>query len=176
MPRTVGSERPQRESLDHPLCRSYCSSSSADICGPRDSIVSYMTKQSLPAVSTVTSTTLEEFKTADKVVVVAYFDAKDKKSNETFTGIADSLRESLLFGATHDADLAKSEGVKQPGIVLYKQFDAGKDSFEDKFTTENIERFINTAKVPLVGELTPETYADYMKVREPATSQCGTEA
>ncbi|KAI9722404.1 MAG: protein disulfide-isomerase precursor [Chrysothrix sp. TS-e1954] len=125
-------------------------------------IISYMTKQSLPAVSPVTKDTLEEFKTADKVVLVAYFDAKDSKSNETFTGIANSMRDNFLFGATNDADLAKGEGVKQPGIVLYKQFDEGKDIFTEKFTTENVEKFAKTASVPLIGEVGPETYADYM--------------
>ena len=123
-----------------------------------------MTKQSLPAVSPVTKDTIEEFKTSDKVVLVAYFDAKDSKSNETYTGIASSMRDNFLFGATNDADLAKAEGVKQPGLVLYKQFDEGKDVFAEKFTTENIEKFAKTASVPLIGEVGPETYADYMAV------------
>jgi len=125
-------------------------------------IVSYMTKQSLPSVSTVDSTTLEEFKTADKVVLVAYFAADDKASNETFTEVANDLRDSYLFGATNDADLAKAEGVKQPGIVLYKTFDEGKDTFEEKFTKASIEEFAKTASTPLVGEVGPETYAGYM--------------
>jgi len=52
-------------------------------------IISYMTKQALPAVSVLGSDSLEEFKTADKVVAVAYFDADDKTSNTTFTEIAE---------------------------------------------------------------------------------------
>ena len=51
-----------------------------------------MTKQALPAVSVLTTDTLEDFKTADKVVVVAYFDKDDKSSNETFSSVAQSLR------------------------------------------------------------------------------------
>ena len=123
-----------------------------------------MTKQSLPAVSTVTKESLEDFKTADQVVLVGYFDAKDTKSSETFSEVADTMRDSFLFGATNDAELAKAEGVKQPAIVLYKQFDEGKDTFEEKFTTENIEKFAQTASVPLIGEVGPETYAGYMSV------------
>ena len=125
-----------------------------------------MTKQSLPPVSTITKDTLEDFKTADKVVLVAYLDAKDKASNETFSGVAEALRDSYLFGATSDADLAKEEGVKAPAIVLYKQFDEGKNTFEgEKFTKENIESFAKASATPLVGEVGPETYADYMAVR-----------
>jgi len=123
-----------------------------------------MIKQSLPAVSTLTSETLEEFKTADKVVLVAYIDADDKASNETFTAVANDLRDSYLFGATNDAALAKVEGVEAPAIVLYKQFDEGKNIFEEKFDKEAIEKFAKTASIPLVGEVGPETYAGYMAV------------
>ena len=77
-----------------------------------------MTKQALPAVSTLTSDTLEEFKTADKVVLVAFFEADDKASNTSFSEVAESLRDDYLFGATNDATLAEAEGIKRPGIVL----------------------------------------------------------
>ena len=127
-------------------------------------IVSYMTKQSLPAVSILSSETLTEFKTADKVVVVAYFAADDTKSNTTFSEVAEKLRDDYLFGATNDVALAKVEGVKQPGIVLYKTFDEGRDTYEEKFDEELISQFIKTAAIPLVGEVGPETYASYMAV------------
>ncbi|KAJ8115590.1 hypothetical protein OPT61_g2800 [Boeremia exigua] len=127
-----------------------------------DSLVSYMTKQALPAVSEVTKDTLEEFKTADKVVLVAYFAADDKASNETFNSVAGSLRDNYLFGATNDAALAKAEGVEQPGLVLYKSFDDGKDVFTEKFDAEAIKSFASVAATPLIGEVGPETYAGYM--------------
>lgn len=123
-----------------------------------------MTKQALPAVSVVTTDTIEEFKIADKVVLVAYFDAKDTKSNTSFAAVADSLRDSYLFGATSDAALAKAEGVTQPSIVLYKSFDEGKNVFDQTFTVESIEKFAKTAATPLIGEVGPETYSDYMAV------------
>lgn len=123
-----------------------------------------MTKQSLPPVSTLTAESIEEFKTADKVVLVAFFEADDKSSNETFSSIAESLRDDYLFGATNDAALATSEGVKQPAIILYKDFDEGKNTFEEKFDKAAIEDFAKKASIPLVGEVGPETYAGYMSV------------
>ncbi|MCJ1484686.1 protein disulfide-isomerase precursor [Schaereria dolodes] len=125
-------------------------------------IISYMTKQALPAVSLLTTETIEEFKTADKVVLVAFFEADDKHSNTTYSETAESLRDNYLFGATSDAALAKAEGVKVPGIVLYKTFDEGKNVYEEKFEKASIEKFAKTAAVPLVGEVGPETYAEYM--------------
>lgn len=124
-----------------------------------------MTKQQLPAVSLLTSDNLEDFKTTDKVVVVAFIAADDKASNQTFTALAESLRDEYIFGASNDASLAKAEGVKQPGIVLYKDFDEGKATFDKAFDEDGISKFIKTASTPLVGEVGPETYASYMGVR-----------
>lgn len=131
-----------------------------------------MTKQSLPAVSTLTTETIEEFKTADKVVLVAYFEADDKASNSSFSQVADALRDSYLFGATNDATLAKAEGVKQPAVVLYKAFDEGKAIFDRKFEKEALESFAKIAATPLVGEVGPETYAGYMAVGRHLMSIC----
>ena len=123
-----------------------------------------MTKQALPAVSDLTADKLEEFKTADNVVAVAYFAADDKTSNTTFSEVASSLRDDYLFGAISDADVAKAEGVKQPAIVLYKNFDEGKNTFTEKFDKEAITKFIKAAATPLVGEVGPDTYQSYMDV------------
>jgi protein disulfide-isomerase A1 len=54
-----------------------------------------MTKQALPSVSVLDSETLEDFKTADKVVLVAYFDKDDKTSNETRTPLRSSQGQQL---------------------------------------------------------------------------------
>ena len=139
------------------------------------SIISYMTKQSMPAVTLLDKDTIEDFKTADKVVVIAFFDATDKRSNETFNKAAEDLRDSFLFGATSDPELAKKESVGQPGLVLYKSFDEGKNIFGGKFEQDKIEEFIGTASIPLIGEVGPETYAGYMAVSTsksaPARSQ-----
>ncbi|KAK3671435.1 protein disulfide-isomerase precursor [Recurvomyces mirabilis] len=133
--------------------------------GPRkaQAIVSYMTKQSLPSVSLLhTGEALEEFKTADKVVLVGYFGKDDKTSNVTFEEVADELRDSFLFGATSDPALAKAEGVTPPAVVLYKTFDEGKNTFEEGFTKEKLTTFAKTASTPVIGEVGPETYAGYM--------------
>ncbi|KAL5116830.1 protein disulfide-isomerase precursor [Pleosporales sp. CAS-2024a] len=127
-----------------------------------DSLISYMTKQALPAVSIVTKDTLPDFKKADKVVIVAYFAADDKASNETFTAVADSLRDNFLFGASNDAALAKAEDSHQPGIVLYKAFDEGTSFFTGTFDVETIKKFCQLASTPLIGAVDPKTYNDYM--------------
>ncbi|CAJ2501557.1 Uu.00g044100.m01.CDS01 [Anthostomella pinea] len=132
-----------------------------------DAITSFMIKQSLPAVSLLSADTIEDFKTADKVVLVAYVDPSDKSANETYTATAEQLRDSYLFGATNDATLAEAEGVTAPAIVLYKQFDEGKSTFTDKFDKDAILAFVKTASTPLIGEVGPETYSGYMSAGIP---------
>ncbi|KAK0745921.1 protein disulfide-isomerase precursor [Schizothecium vesticola] len=130
-------------------------------------ITSYMIKQSLPAVSAVTKDNFEEFKKADKVVIVAYLDESDKASKEAFSAAAEKLRDNYPFGFSNDAELAKAEGVTAPAIVLYKDFDEGKSTFTEKFDAEAIEKFTKTASTPLIGEVGPETYSDYMSAGLP---------
>ncbi|POR34254.1 Protein disulfide-isomerase [Tolypocladium paradoxum] len=130
-------------------------------------ITSYMVKQSLPAVSILSKDSLEDFKTADQVVLVAYIAADDKASNETFTAVAESLRDDYLFGGVNDAAVAEAEGVNFPSIVLYKSFDEGKNEFKGKFDADAIKEFAKTSATPLVGEVGPDTYAGYMSAGLP---------
>jgi len=130
-------------------------------------ITSYMIKQSLPAVSGVNKENLEDFKKADKVVLVAYVSPTDKASRDVFEAVAEKLRDNYPFGFSNDVELAEAEGVTQPAIVLYKDFDEGKSSFTAKFDAEAIEKFAKTASTPLIGEVGPETYSDYMSAGIP---------
>ncbi|TGZ76966.1 protein disulfide isomerase [Ascodesmis nigricans] len=132
-----------------------------------DSIVSYMVKQSLPAVSVLDKAAYADFKSADKVVVIAYVDAEDKTSTTAFSEVAEKLRDSYLFGSTSDASLAEAAGVKAPAIVLYKTFDEGKAVFDGKIEEAAIAEFVKTSATPLVGEVGPETYAGYMEAGIP---------
>jgi protein disulfide-isomerase A1 len=124
-----------------------------------------MTKQSLPAVSTVTEENLEEVKTMDNVVVIGYISPEDEASTELFTEVAESERDSYLFGSSSDADLAKAESVKQPSIVLYKDFDEKKAVFDGSFEKDAILKWIKMTSTPLVGEVNPDTYSGYVSVR-----------
>ncbi|PHH87873.1 hypothetical protein CDD83_8300 [Cordyceps sp. RAO-2017] len=132
-----------------------------------DAIHSYMVKRSMPAVSLLSKDTIEDFKKGDKVVLIAYIAADDKASNETFASVANSLRDDYMFGGINDAAVAEAEGVKFPSIVLYKTFDEGKNTFDAKFEAEAITKFAKTSATPLVGEVGPETYSDYMSAGIP---------
>ena len=128
------------------------------------SIVSYMIKQSLPAVSSVNEENLEEIKTMDKIVVIGYIPSDDQKTYQAFEKYAESQRDNYLFAATDDAAIAKKEGVEQPSIVLYKDFDEKKAIYDGEIEQEAIHTWVKSASTPLVGEIGPETYSGYIGV------------
>jgi len=81
--------------------------------------------------------------------------------------LADAQRDNYLFGTTNDAAVAEAEGVKQPSIILYKDFDEKKAIYDGQFEQEDLLTWIKTASTPLVGEVNPETYSNYMSAGIP---------
>lgn len=124
-----------------------------------------MIKQSLPAVSNVDEANIEEFKTMDKIVIIGYIPSDDKAKTETFTKFAESQRDNYLFASSIEPALAEKEDVKQPSLVLYKDFDEKKAVYDGKWTDDAILSWVKTASTPLVGVVGPETYSGYITVR-----------
>jgi len=134
--------------------------------GPRkaDGIVSYMVKQSLPAVTTVTSDQFEEFKKADKMVLVAFVDDESSAPATVFKNAADEHRDDYLFGLATDAEVLKAAGVTAPALVLYRSFDEPTVTFSkpiSSITSEQIVEFLNDNKVPLLDEVSQDNYGVY---------------
>ncbi|ORX37455.1 thioredoxin-like protein [Kockovaella imperatae] len=138
-----------------------------DYAGPRkaDGIISYMVKQSLPAVSEVTPSSHDEFIKQDKVVLVAYGD-ESHPVPAAFAEYANSARDTYLFGQYLDSSLPSiPESPSLPAIVLYKQFDEGHNvlstSEVSSLTADSLAEFIKSNSMPLVDEISPENFGDY---------------
>ncbi|KAG9327275.1 hypothetical protein KVV02_002728 [Mortierella alpina] len=121
-----------------------------------DAIVSYLKKQSLPALSELTADTLSAFSTSDKVVVVASL-PKDSKKREIMEKVAKQNRDKYLFGVVET-----NPDLEGEGIVLYKKFDEGKNELKGDFTEESLIEFITANSVPTMDEIGPDNYATYM--------------
>ena len=96
-----------------------------DYSGPRqtEGIVSYMIKQSLPAVTDVTGDKHDEFTRADKIVAVLYTGSKTEVPAPEFSATADKHRDNWLFGHATDEEASNIAGVIPPSLVLYRSFD-----------------------------------------------------
>lgn len=125
-------------------------------------IVDYMILMSKPATTKIEADKHDEFSKSHKIVVVAYLKDDDLESHATFSQVAEQLRDSYVFGTTNHDHHADAATVKFPSVVLYKQYDEGKNIHEGEITVDELIKFTKTSATPFVGEIGPETYADYM--------------
>ena len=162
----------------------------SDYTGPRkaDGIISYMTKyvvtvlpfgfsrsllllhrQSLPAVTEVTASNIEEFKKADKIVAIAYLSSSDAAA-AVFQATAEKHRDDYLFGQSTDAAVVESAGVSTPAIVLYRAFDDPVSVYPHPVasaTVETIENWIAELSIPVIAEVNAENYMSYAQSGKP---------
>lgn len=153
-----------------PTLKVFRSGSSSDYNGNRkaDGIISYMKKQALPALSTVTADNFSEFKSKDRVVAVAYLDSSDEKHLASVNAVANQLRDNYLFGVVNDASLAKEAGVSAPAFVVYRQFDEPEVKLESKsFNEEELTNFLKAESIPLIDELSAENFMNYAEAGLP---------
>jgi len=158
-----------------PTLKVFRNGKESDYQGERtaESIVSYMRKQSLPAVSELHSVSeVEAFVAKERVVVVGFFNSKDGGDYFTFTNTANRLRDKrFLFGAIfNNAEVAqhfKAVGYnsKVSSAILFKQFDERRNEFSGDW--EQFNTFVNTHSTPLIDEIGPENYRTYIETGIP---------
>nr|XP_018267457.1 protein disulfide-isomerase domain [Kwoniella dejecticola CBS 10117]OBR89615.1 protein disulfide-isomerase domain [Kwoniella dejecticola CBS 10117] len=151
----------------YPTLKVFRNGTPTDYTGPRkaDGIISYMIKQSLPAVSDVTSESHAEFIKSDKVVLVAYGDASHPIPS-AYSQYANTARDSYLFGQFTESSLPSiPESPSLPAIVLYKSFDEGYSIFPageiTNLDSSALADFVKTNSVPLLDEISPENFGTY---------------
>ncbi|KAH8105850.1 protein disulfide isomerase [Cristinia sonorae] len=152
--------------------RVYRNGEFSDYTGPRktDGIISYMVKQSLPAVSEVTSANLEEFKHADKIVAVAYLTSTTAAPAPEFSAVANKHRDDYLFGLTTDTAAFEAAGVTPPALVLYRTFDEASTEYPYPILSANskeIENWIKELSIPVIDEVSAENYQVYAQSGKP---------
>lgn len=138
--------------------------------GPREAedMVSFARRHKKPIVSHLLSADdVALFRTIDNITILGYYDEDDHTSETVFTDIAKQKRGDYLFGSTSDDTFGKAEAVKKPSIVLYKDFDEGKNVYEGRLNTEEVEEFLFEATSPLVRKVgvdikfVPGSVSDY---------------
>ncbi|PIA19000.1 protein disulfide isomerase, partial [Coemansia reversa NRRL 1564] len=130
-------------------------------------IVSYMRKQLLPPLSKLDADSFDKFTKSDRVVVVGFVEDSESDEYAVLDTLAKELRDDFTFGVVADKDLAKEQGVTSPGVVVYKQFDDGKDVFEEDITAKTLRTFIKTSSVPVLDEINGSNYAMYAQTGLP---------
>jgi protein disulfide-isomerase A1 len=156
----------------YPTLKVYRNGVASDYTGPRkaDGIISYMVKQSLPAVSEVTSANHDEFQKADKIVAIAYLASPTDAPAPEFSKTAEAHRDDYLFGITTDEEVIKAAGVTPPAIVVYRSFDEPKSEYpypSSSATLKDLEEWIKELAIPVLDEVNGENYAIYAQSSKP---------
>jgi protein disulfide-isomerase A1 len=125
-----------------------------------------LNRLSFPTISTISATSLEDFKSSNDVVVVGYLTPDDKDSHEAFSSLAEAMRADYLFGITNDSALAKAEQVDMPGIAIYKAFDEGKKVLHLAHDIGQMSASLRAAARPLVIDFVSELHEDYLDVSQ----------
>ncbi|TEB35690.1 disulfide isomerase [Coprinellus micaceus] len=156
----------------YPTLKVYRKGEAVDYTGPRkaDGIVSYMVKQSLPAVSDVTAEKHDEFTKADKIVAIAYLPSSTAAPAAEFSAAAEAHRDDYLFGVVSDQDAAAAAGVVPPAIVVYRSFDEPRSEYPYPIAGANkkeISEWLAELSIPVLDEVNGETYGIYASSAKP---------
>lgn len=126
-----------------------------------DDITKFMVHRSLPVVTDVKEESEIGF-FSDEGGVVAFLPAKgDEKFSEDLKTLAKKLREKTSFAQTTNQDLAKKYGAKPPQVAVFKESEE-KPALTSDLNPEHLEKFINVESFPSFGELSADTYVNYM--------------
>jgi protein disulfide-isomerase A1 len=128
-----------------------------------DAIVSYMKKQQQPAVRELkTESEVNEF-IKNKVAVVAFLKSTTAAEFGIFATVAESFRsQDYVFGVVTSPALISQFNGHVDTVRLYKTFDDPTTDYTGTFNVEGIVNFVKSASFPLVGEIGPENYQQYL--------------
>ncbi|CAG5894496.1 unnamed protein product, partial [Menidia menidia] len=122
-----------------------------------DDIVNWLKKRTGPAVTTLTEVTEAESLIADnEVAVIGFFKDASSADAKAYEKAAEATDDIPFAVTASDAIFSKFE-VSKDGVVLFKKFDEGRNTFDGEMTKESILAFVKSNQLPLVIEFTEQT-------------------
>ena len=96
------------------------------------------------------SETLEKAKTDNKAVGI-FFGGEETEEFALWQKVTLAF-EDLVFHHVHCTDIAAEYGVEGVGVVLFKQFDEGRNDFEGEFKMDTVKKFLEDNSMPTIME------------------------
>ncbi|KRX00097.1 Thioredoxin-like fold [Pseudocohnilembus persalinus] len=94
---------------------------------------------------------LDQLKSGNKLALVFFTESVEGQNWESFKQVAMKY-DNIAFGHSTDASLAQANDAKLNQLVLFKQFDEGRNDFTGEFNAEAITQFVDGNKLATVME------------------------
>ncbi|XP_023810370.1 protein disulfide-isomerase [Oryzias latipes] len=122
-----------------------------------DDMVNWLKKRTGPAVTSLTEVTDAESLIADnEVAVIGFFKDANSDDAKAYEKAAEAMDDVPFAITSSDAVYSKFE-VSKDGVVLFKKFDEGRNTFDGELTKDGLLAFVKANQLPLVIEFTEQT-------------------
>ncbi|KAJ2142676.1 protein disulfide-isomerase precursor [Coemansia sp. RSA 678] len=128
-------------------------------------IVDYMRRHKQAPLPEIAAPSFDAFRNSANVVAVGFF-GRNTAEYGVLEEVARELRDEYTFGFVSDRTLAKAQEVPAPGIAVYKD-GAKADIFTGAVSSESVIRFVRATSVPVLGELSSQTFGNYIRAGVP---------
>jgi len=120
-----------------------------------DTIVSWLEKKTGPPAKTLATVDEAKAFVADNdIAVIGFFDSVDSDGAKAFLAAAGNMDDYPFGIATEAAVLAE---YKAAGVVIFKNFDEGRNDLEGDVTEETVAAFVAGNSLPLVVDFSQDT-------------------
>jgi protein disulfide-isomerase A1 len=134
-------------------------------------IISFLGRATLPIVSILDQRNATDFKSADETVVIAYIPEEEKTLRSAFTELAFRHHDKYTFGIVSDMHLAQAENIQLPSVVVHNSKEGEQEVLPGPSGIDALEKFLEQATAPSIGEFTRRNELKYMKVLFPSISK-----
>jgi protein disulfide-isomerase A1 len=123
----------------------------------KDTILNWIEKKTgPPAVELKYPELSKKVIESEKVAVVGFFKDQENDQAKAFLETADSI-DDIVFGITSEDAVFGAHEVDGDKIVLFKQFDEGRNEFDGAYEVDEITKFVRANSLPVVVEFSSET-------------------
>uniref|UniRef100_A0AAZ3SND4 protein disulfide-isomerase n=1 Tax=Oncorhynchus tshawytscha TaxID=74940 RepID=A0AAZ3SND4_ONCTS len=121
-----------------------------------DDIVNWLKKRTGPAATTLGEVAQAESMIAEnEVAVIGFFKDAESEGATAFLKAAEAV-DDVPFGITSNEAVFSKFEVSKDGVVLFKKFDEGRNTFDGELSKTDLLAFIKANQLPLVIEFTEQ--------------------
>ncbi|XP_064639439.1 protein disulfide-isomerase-like isoform X2 [Lineus longissimus] len=157
---TVESDLAQQYKVQgYPTIKFFRSGNDIEYSGGRTGpeIVNWLeVKTGPPSKDLATADEAKEFQEKHDVVVIGFFKDPASADAKLFNEVASSM-DDVRYGITSQDSVYTHYKMDQDGVILLKKFDEGRKDHDGKMDKEELTKFVNENKLPLVVEFTQES-------------------